>query len=414
MTVEGWRSATLGDVVVEILGGGTPDRRNPAFWNGKIPWASVKDLCSPLRTGTEEAITESGLAASSARLVPAGTVVVGTRMAPGRAVRFAIDVAINQDLKAIFPAKALSTDFLHQWLRAREEDIAARASGSTVKGIRLETLRAVPFLLPPLPEQRKIATILSSVDDTIEASQAVIDHLQVVKKAMMAELLTKGLPGRHKKFKQTEIGQVPDEWEVFPLAACTARVTDGTHQTPIFEKSGVPFLLVKSISSGRVRWSEGKFVSEKTYRELTKSWIPRRGDVLYTAVGATYGVAVSVDFDSPFTFQRHIAHIRPDASRLSSTFLTWFLNSPMGRKQADLAAVGNAQPTVTLGSLSRFSIPLPSLREQGEISEVLGCVDKRVLAEESVREHHLQVKSALLSVLLTGEVRVRVDKDAAA
>ena len=73
-------------------------------------------------------------------------------------------------------------------------------------------LGELPIPLPPLPEQRKIAAILSSVDDAIEASQAVIDQLQVVKKAMMAELLTKGLPGRHKKFKQTEIGEVPEEW----------------------------------------------------------------------------------------------------------------------------------------------------------------------------------------------------------
>jgi restriction endonuclease S subunit len=333
-----------------------------------------------------------------------------------KAVLASFDGICSTDILVLRPKDCLDARFLLNLVHhpSFQTHAVGTASGTKMPRTSWSLLAPFAFALPPLAEQRKIAAILSSVDDAIEASQTVIDQLQVVKKAMMAELLTKGLPGRHKNFKQTEIGQVPDEWEVFPLAACTARVTDGTHQTPIFEKSGVPFLLVKSISSGRVRWSEGKFVSENTYRELTKSWTPRRGDVLYTAVGATYGVAVSVDFDSPFTFQRHIAHIRPDASRLSSTFLTWFLNSPMGRKQADLAAVGNAQPTVTLGSLSRFSIPLPSLREQGEISEVLGCVDKRVLAEESVREHHLQIKSALMSVLLTGEVRVRVDGGTAA
>ena len=69
-------------------------------------------------------------------------------------------------------------------------------------------------MLPPLPEQRKIAAILSSVDDAIEKTQAVIDQVQVVKRGLMQELLTRGLPGRHTRFKQTEIGKVPEEWAI--------------------------------------------------------------------------------------------------------------------------------------------------------------------------------------------------------
>jgi len=71
--------------------------------------------------------------------------------------------------------------------------------------------------VPPLPEQRKIAAILSSVDDVIESTQTAIDQLGVVEKAMMAELLTRGIPGRHTRFKHTEIGEVPEEWDVVPL-----------------------------------------------------------------------------------------------------------------------------------------------------------------------------------------------------
>src|ERR1019366_2159540 len=85
--------------------------------------------------------------------------------------------------------------------------------GVSQTNINREVLRRVEVPLPPLGEQRKIAVILSSVDDAIGATQAVIDQLQVAKKAMMAELLTRGLPGRHKKFKMTEIGEVPEEWE---------------------------------------------------------------------------------------------------------------------------------------------------------------------------------------------------------
>jgi type I restriction enzyme, S subunit len=74
--------------------------------------------------------------------------------------------------------------------------------------------------LPPLGEQKKIAAILASVEEAIDATQAVIDQLQIVKKSMMAGLLTRGLPGRHTRFKQTEVGEVPVTWEVFRVGDC--------------------------------------------------------------------------------------------------------------------------------------------------------------------------------------------------
>ena len=110
------------------------------------------------------------------------------------------------------------------------------------------------FDVPPLGEQRKIAAILSSVDEAIEATQAVIDQLQVVKKAMMAELLTRGLPGRHTKFKMTEIGEIPEAWEVRPVGEAGSSgccLQQGTWTSDYREGArhrGVPF--ASQLSSG--------------------------------------------------------------------------------------------------------------------------------------------------------------------
>ena len=96
--------------------------------------------------------------------------------------------------------------------------------------------------------------------------------------------------------------------------------------------------MVKTISSGRVDWGYTKFVSPQTYGELTKRVRPKRGDILYTAVGATYGVALLIDFDDPFVFQRHIAHIISNPTVFDSGYLSLFLNSPHGKLQSDKAA----------------------------------------------------------------------------
>lgn len=108
-------------------------------------------------------------------------------------------------------------------------------------------------------------------------------------------------------------------------------------------------------------------MSEETYNELTRRVRPKRGDILYTAVG-TYGVALLVDFDRQFVFQRHIAHIIPNPVVFDSEYLALFLNSSYGKRQSDRAAIGSAQPTVTLKSLSSFVVPCPPVDMQKDLA----------------------------------------------
>ena len=187
---EDWSEGTIGDYLKEIKGGGTPSRKKPIYWGGKIPWASVKDLNDGHHNNTEEYITEEGLYNSSSNLIPAGTVIIATRMALGKVIRFSCDVAINQDLKALFPQKELSSDFLVYWLLLQASQIEALGAGSTVKGIRLEALRALKLVLPPIEEQKKIAFILTNVDKILKVEQDKMLQLQKIKKGLMQDLLT--------------------------------------------------------------------------------------------------------------------------------------------------------------------------------------------------------------------------------
>ncbi len=116
----------------------------------------------------------------------------------------------------------VDNEFLYRLLNSRavQNDVWQSVQGSTgLCNIDLNVLKSLQVLIPPIPEQHKIAAILSSVDDAIEKTQAVIDQVQVVKRGLMQKLLTRGLPGRHTRFKQTEIGEVPEEWEVVELVS---------------------------------------------------------------------------------------------------------------------------------------------------------------------------------------------------
>jgi type I restriction enzyme, S subunit len=222
------------------------------------------------------------------------------------------------------------------------------SAGSLSPRTNWTSLADFEFALPPVNEQILAVNLLSAVEEQVESAMEAITALRQVKAAFV------------ERFVSTSSESRP----TIALAEGCVRVTDGTHQPPAFSEQGVPFFLVKTISSGFVNWATTNFVTRETFDELTRRVKPKRGDVLYTAVGATYGVALMVNFDEPFVFQRHIAHIIPNPEKLIGRYIEEFLNSRHGKRQSDRSAVGSAQPTVTLKSLSNFKLPLPTLDEQ--------------------------------------------------
>jgi type I restriction enzyme S subunit len=149
----------LGEVV-DIKGGGTPSRSDPRYWGGPIPWATVKDFTSTCLTTTQESINADGVLKSATNIIPAGAVLVPTRMALGKAAINAVDMAINQDIKALIPKKGYSNRFLLHFLLSKADYLENEGKGATVKGITLDVLRDLDVPSLPEAEQQRIATVL--------------------------------------------------------------------------------------------------------------------------------------------------------------------------------------------------------------------------------------------------------------
>jgi restriction endonuclease S subunit len=203
-----------------------------------------------------------------------------------------------------------------------------------------------------LEEQKRVAAILNEQIAAVERARAA----------------AKALPAAYLRavFSSPEAQQ----WPGRSLRDVTTRITDGTHQPPPFTRQGVPFLFVRNIVGGQIDFSVDNYVSRETYEKLTERCSPERGDVLYSAVGS-FGVAVVVETDLPFTFQRHIAHLKLNHGVINPFYLVWYLNSPAGKRQSDSAALGGAQRTVTLKSLGDFVVPVPNLEVQNRLVDRL-------------------------------------------
>ena len=216
MTPDGWRETSLGDIArVEI--GRTPARKEKSYWDPEKTtnnrWATIRDVKSKFVGETAEHISEIGVRHSRAQLVPTGTLLMSFKLTLGRAAITSYPMYTNEALAAFYHNNGASTEYLYYLLPnlALEESSDRAVKGRTLNKGKLRALR---LMLPPLSEQRKIAAILSSVDNAIEKAQAVIDQMQVVKRGLMQELFARGLPGQHVEFKKTDVGEIPVEWAV--------------------------------------------------------------------------------------------------------------------------------------------------------------------------------------------------------
>jgi type I restriction enzyme S subunit len=157
---KGWVWCRLSDILHENIGGGTPSKQNPVYWNGDIHWASVKDLNCTTLTTTQDTITELGLSESTSNLIPEGNIIVCTRMGLGKIVINKIPVAINQDLRAlIFSEDKIDYQYFIYWYKT----LAIAGEGMTVKGIKIEELNRMFFPLAPLAEQQRIVAIVDEL-----------------------------------------------------------------------------------------------------------------------------------------------------------------------------------------------------------------------------------------------------------
>lgn len=270
-----------------------------------------------------------------------------------------------------------------------------------IRNLSFEAYKDVRIPLPPLPEQRAIASVLGAIQKAKFARQKEIALERERKAALMDYLFSRGTKGESRK--QTEIGKIPESWEVVRLKEVVRKsIKDGVHQTPTYVEDGVPFITAKDIVGNEISFASCAYISVEEHTTLSKRVKPEVGDVLLTKVGTVGNVAL-VDTIRQFSIFVQLALIKPKSDKIDSGFLFYALESEMGQKEINRNCAQSTMRFIGVQKIANVRVPVPSLFEQTDIATTLQACDTKIAAFEQEATRLDELFHAMLEELMTGK-----------
>lgn len=380
----------LGDLVT-LQGGGTPARNVPEYWNGDIPWASVKDLNVSRLKSTEESISEAGVAASATNVIRAGHVIVATRMAVGRASLLEVDAAINQDLKALLPkpGKRVHPNYLLHLLGASAAFLEKRATGATVKGIRGEVLENLPVPHPDYEEQRRIADILDKADAIRRKRKEAIALTEELLRSAFLEMF--GDPVTN-----------PKSWPVKPLARL-GRITTGntpSRAVPAYFGDDIEWIKSDNINTPShylTRATEGLSAQGRAVGRTVPA-----GSTLMTCIAGSPDCIGNVALaDREVAFNQQINAVTPHDG-VDYRFLYVLLL--VGKRLVQAASTNSMKGMVSKGKLEDVLVPAPPPKAQAQFGEAFDRVLRLSRRQEAAQSEAQTLFDTTVQRAFAGEL----------
>jgi type I restriction enzyme S subunit len=388
----GWDSKRLGDVASLIMGQSptsdtyNDEKNGTPFFQGKadfgVKYPKVRYWCT-----------------SPTKIAPIDSILFSVRAPVGAVNLNNIEACIGRGLASI-SGKSIDNTFLYQSLIHAKVKFEALGQGSTFEAINGNELKEFSLVCPPLPEQKKIASILTSVDEVIENTQKQIDKLQDLKKATMNELLTKGIG--HTEFKDSELGRIPKTWEVISVGQYAKSIVPGRNK-PASLDGNIPWITITDLEKFSVSKSKQNLgVDKNILKSAGGKTVPARSVIL--SVVGEFGISSLAEVELVINQQLHgfvcdeelnpeylcfsIRHAKLQLERLSTQTTISYLNKE---------------------NVESLKIVLPPSEEQSVITEILLSIMHQQETLEQKLSQIQSIKKSLMQDLLTGKVRVTVN-----
>ena len=424
--------------LLDFIGGGTPPKGYNKYWDGDIPWATVKDIKGRYLVTTRDKITVAGLENSSTTMAYENELLLITRMSPGKSTITKISTAINQDLKIVRPKIQIQPYFLWLFFTVNRTLIESMSTGTTVKGIQVEKLKKIPFPVPPLKEQIRIAAKVERLLSKIDEAKRLIEEAKETFELRRAAILDKAIRGeltrkwreQHPEIESAEVLynkiirfmkpnnvssnveqklNIPDTWKMVRLGEVVQVNPPKKKIEEISDQQICTFVPMPAVSdkTGKIESPE-----EKEYAKVKKGYtFFLENDVLFAKITPCMEngkSAIAKNLKNGFGFGSTEFHVLRSNEYINERYLHYLVRSKKFRLEAKgemTGAVG--QQRVPKEFLVNYPFPLPPKEEQDAIVDILDEIFTRDDIAHRIIDTKYELetlKQSILSKAFRGEL----------
>lgn len=398
-----WKEVRLGDVCTRVCSGGTPKSTNLSYYGGEIPWLNTKEIDFNRIYSTEKTITDSGLNNSSAKWIVPNTVTVAMYGATaGKSCIVKVPMTTNQACcNLTINDEVADYEFVYYSLKNDYTTLASLANGGAQQNLNAQIIKDYVLKMPSLADQRRIASILSSLDRKIELNNKINADLEEMAQAIFKNWFVDFEPFKNGKFVDSELGMIPEGWKVGTLGDFCKCLLGGT---PSRSKEEYWNGDVNWINSGEINKFRILEASEKiTELGLSKSatkLLPKKTTVL-AITGATLGQVSLLEIDT--CANQSVIGVLENAE-VPYEYIYPFIKDRI--EMLIQHQTGGAQQHINKDNVESLIFLLPAKNVLENYISLVGPMYKRIESQCFENLHLSTLRDTLLPRLMSGELEV--------
>ncbi len=399
--------------VMDLIGGGTPKTSKPEYWNGNIPWISVKDFNNDFRyvNKTEKSITELGLQKSTTKLLQRGDVIISARGTVGEIATIPFAMAFNQSCYGLRAKKGIVTsDYLYYLIKHNISVLKKNTHGSVFDTITRNTFDNIEVEIPSIKIQQKISSILNDYDKKIELNNAINNNLEEQAVVLFRSWFSAFSLSPNSPRINSEFGEIPEDFTVVKVGSLPMLVTDyvangsfaslkanvNLYQEPNYAY----FIRNTDLKSG----SFGVFVDQHSYEFLSKSTL-YGGEIIISNVGDVGSVFLCPKLDGRMTLGNNIIMLKPEDNHLRYYLYIWF-KYLQGQALIQGIKGGSAQPKFNKTDFKNTSVLIPPKDILTRFHETVAPMFETISQRQTETSRLVDLRDTLLPQLMSGKIDV--------
>ena len=380
--------AKLGEICT-FQSGGTPSKTHSEYFGGNIPWVSTTALNGNVIKESDAVawITPKAIQESAAKIVPANSIMVGTRVGIGKVAVNSVERSTSQDVISLvgIDESKWHKPYLCELLSSKKDYFNSQARGATIKGIKIDIVANVEIPGISYAKQKHIADILYKVKCLISLRKQQLSKLDELVKARFVEMF--GDPVYNEM-----------HWETKRLIDICRTIVDCPHSTPHYttKDTGYKCIRTSAVKKNKILWEKVECISKQEYEERIKRKRPEKGDVIYTREGAILGIAAVIDRDYNVALGQRSMLLSPDIYKYTPCFLSMAMNFDSFLGKALGGVSGSASPHINVGDIKALEIIAPPIEIQNQFSTFVEQVDQQKQTVQQSLEKLELMKKALM------------------